>query len=314
MTNFNLTKNNIRLLKLKQTGDDIITFVYTDKDKNLFGLWFPHIIVSENNQVGLRPWLPYANQEFLNISIKVDDVLCTYIPKDIYLDSYMNVIIDNYSDRGYSYDYGFNDYLKSKGASPKIISNSNSSESNYDILTSALEMALKNEKNKKSKGLWLEFGVFSGKTINHIAKMNPSQKIYGFDSFLGLPEDWRGNMTKGYFDREGRMPEVQSNVALIPGWFSDTLPLFCENHVVGNYISFLHVDCDIYSSTVDIFDNLGEQIVEGTVILFDEFYGYDGWQNHECKAWEEFTSKNKIKYEYVSYAGLEGEQLVVQIL
>ena len=45
MTNFNLTKNNIRLLKLKQTGDDIITFVYTDKDKNLFGLWFPHIIV-----------------------------------------------------------------------------------------------------------------------------------------------------------------------------------------------------------------------------------------------------------------------------
>lgn len=306
-------------MKLKDKDDDIIAFVYpghsvNDQDERLFGLSFPHIIVPETTKgrYELKPWLPYAPREALiDIPIKVDDVLCIYSPQNIYLDWFMKNISNKY---GSKIDCGFKDYLESKGVSPKIISNSNPPEPNYDIITSALKLALKNEKKKKRKGLWLEFGVFSGKTINHIAKMNSSQKIYGFDSFIGLPEDWRGNMTKGFFDRKGIMPDVESNVWLIPGWFSDTLPLFCENHLDDNYISFLHVDCDLYSSTVDIFDNLGEQIVEGTVILFDEFYGYDGWQNHECKAWEEFTSKNKIKYEYVSYAGTPGEQVIVEVL
>lgn len=38
-------------------------------------------------------------------------------------------------------------------------------------------------------GLHLEFGVFKGKIINMIAESLPKKKIYGFDSFDGLPED-----------------------------------------------------------------------------------------------------------------------------
>lgn len=33
-------------------------------------------------------------------------------------------------------------------------------------------------------------GVCTGKTVNFIAALNPTQKVYGFDSFEGLPEDW----------------------------------------------------------------------------------------------------------------------------
>lgn len=48
-------------------------------------------------------------------------------------------------------------------------------------------------------GLYLEFGVFQGTTINYIAQQKENETIYGFDSFEGLPEDW-GNIKKGTFD------------------------------------------------------------------------------------------------------------------
>ena len=37
-------------------------------------------------------------------------------------------------------------------------------------------------------GYWFEFGVHSGSTINTLSSF--CEKIYGFDSFEGLPEDW----------------------------------------------------------------------------------------------------------------------------
>jgi hypothetical protein len=47
-------------------------------------------------------------------------------------------------------------------------------------------MKLKHKKNT----LWLEFGVASGRTINYISNFT-NDKVYGFDSFEGLPEKWR---------------------------------------------------------------------------------------------------------------------------
>ncbi len=41
----------------------------------------------------------------------------------------------------------------------------------------------------KVDGLYLEFGVYSGTTINHIADQVP-HSVHGFDSFEGLPEQW----------------------------------------------------------------------------------------------------------------------------
>ena len=39
-------------------------------------------------------------------------------------------------------------------------------------------------------GLFLEFGVYKGTSINFISSLIPDKKIYGFDSFGGLPEEW----------------------------------------------------------------------------------------------------------------------------
>jgi predicted O-methyltransferase YrrM len=138
-------------------------------------------------------------------------------------------------------------------------------------------------KHADPRGLFLEFGVASGRTINHIANAI-SGPAYGFDSFEGLPEVWRSGFEKGAF--AGNLPAVAPNVTLIKGWFDKAIPKFLAT--TASSVAFLHIDCDLYSSTKCIFDLLADRIQVGTVIVFDEFWNYPGWRHHEIKAFEEF--------------------------
>ena len=63
-------------------------------------------------------------------------------------------------------------------------------------------------------------------------------------------------------------------------------------------ISFMHIDSDIYSSAVTILTELNHQIVPGTILVFDDMYGterYQNWQNGEYKAFEEWKAEYKRK-------------------
>ncbi|MDF2995670.1 MAG: macrocin-O-methyltransferase family protein [Xanthobacteraceae bacterium] len=149
-------------------------------------------------------------------------------------------------------------------------------------------------------GLLMEFGVWSGNTINRIADhVGSSRTVHGFDSFEGLPEDWTGSYRKGTFNLHGKLPSVRPNVELHVGWFSDTLPKFME--ISNDTISFLHIDCDLYSSTKTIFDNLGERLVPGSIILFDEYFNYYGWKDHEHRAFEELIQQKSLEFKYTAY-------------
>jgi hypothetical protein len=68
--------------------------------------------------------------------------------------------------------------------------------------------------------------------------------------------------------------------------------------------AFIHIDCDMYISTKCIFDTIGKYIVPGTVIEFDELYGYPGWRENEFKALTEFCEENRMKYEYLCFNDL----------
>jgi hypothetical protein len=70
----------------------------------------------------------------------------------------------------------------------------------------------------KNEGLWLEFGVCSGRTINLISKCT-NTKVYGFDSFYGYTEEF-GPFKKGAYNYNGIPPnfEVPNNVKLIVGF------------------------------------------------------------------------------------------------
>jgi hypothetical protein len=145
-------------------------------------------------------------------------------------------------------------------------------------------------------GLVLEFGVATGRTLNQFAHWLPHKIVYGFDGFDGLPEDWTSRMRKGFFARDS-LPRVRANCELVVGWFNQTLPGFVERHTEP--VALLHVDCDLYSSTVTVLDCLQRQIRPGTVIVFDEYINYPGWQQDEFRAWQEFVQRHKIQYEYI---------------
>jgi len=160
----------------------------------------------------------------------------------------------------------------------------------------------------KLNGMYCEFGVFQGASINYIAS-RVSTVVNGFDSFEGNPEDWRPGFEKGIF-AVNKLPPVRPNVRLYKGWFKDSLPIFKKNH--PEPLAFGHLDADVYVSTKDVFDALGDHIVAGTVLQFDEFLNYPGWQRNEAKAFLEFCQARSAEVEYLGYVA-NGEQVAVRI-
>ncbi len=145
-------------------------------------------------------------------------------------------------------------------------------------------------------GMYLEFGVRGGGSVNHIARMNRRRTIHGFDSFEGLPEAWTGwTMDKGAMGGEG-VPDVESNVRLEIGWFDDTLPAFLERN--DGPVAFVHVDSDIYSSARTVLTCLAPRMRPGTIIVFNEYFNYPNWQRHEYRAFQEYCREHRVTYAY----------------
>jgi hypothetical protein len=161
-------------------------------------------------------------------------------------------------------------------------------------------------------GLALEFGVATGTTLDIIATAAASlpqiQSVTGFDSFGGLPEAWRTGFEAGAFARSD-IPEVDG-ADIVVGLFDETLSSFLDNH--PGPVSFLHLDADLYSSTEVVLRALTTRIVPGTVIVFDEFFNYPGWRDHEKRAWDEFVARNGVTFDYLTYTA-NNEQVALKI-
>ena len=130
-------------------------------------------------------------------------------------------------------------------------------------------------------GIWAEFGVAEGTSARYfLSRLPAATRLLLFDSFEGLPEAWQG-MPKGRFACE---PPVfdDPNVTIVKGLFADTLP-------VDEEFSFVHIDCDLYASCKTVLERIN--VRPGTIILFDELWGFPEWENHEYKALKEWGRK-----------------------
>lgn len=180
------------------------------------------------------------------------------------------------------------------------------------------------------QGLWAEFGVFTGKTLTLAAdwrmqRCGPNAPpVYGFDTFTGLPENWKKSSSAddnvrdlgaGFFSLNGQLPTVPANARLVRGLFSETLPGFladmqknaslamaarhafrlrvhhrrlyddADAHPGGSVkASYLHIDCDLYAGARDTLMYLSPLIQSGTVLVFDELINYPTYAEHEIKA------------------------------
>lgn len=160
-------------------------------------------------------------------------------------------------------------------------------------------------------GTYCEFGVYRGKSVNHIAR-KVSQPVHAFDSFEGLPEDWSVRHSKGLFALDS-IPVFEKNVIVHKGWFEDTLPGFVSEY--REKAAFIHIDSDLYSSAKSVLHWMDDRIIPGTILLFDEYFNYPFWEHHEFKAFREFVESNGVKYEYLCYCSSSyGSNVAIRIL
>jgi O-methyltransferase len=123
---------------------------------------------------------------------------------------------------------------------------------------------------------FFEFGVFEGESIEYWVNLNNNEnsRFYGFDSFEGLPQDWQnfsGIMKKSHFDLKGKIPNIDDErLIFIKGLFQDKLELFLKNYNPINKL-VIHLDCDLYSSTLYVLTQLHNNLKKGTILIFDEF-------------------------------------------
>tara|TARA_Y100000310_G_scaffold163309_1_gene163154 strand:- start:5748 stop:6437 length:690 start_codon:yes stop_codon:yes gene_type:complete len=176
-----------------------------------------------------------------------------------------------------------------------------------------------------TEGLWLEFGVYRGRTITNIAK-NTTNIIYGFDSFEGLPEHWDNDNPKGVYSLSGNIPmgaicgsnddnpgmydasatkTIQPwpmNIRLVKGLFDDSLPKFLLENKAP--VAFVNIDSDLYSSAKTVLTLLEDRFQDGTIITFDEICDYPAYRDHEIKAFAEFLLKTGFDYECIYHQDL----------
>ncbi|SFN58180.1 Predicted O-methyltransferase YrrM [Pseudonocardia ammonioxydans] len=158
-------------------------------------------------------------------------------------------------------------------------------------------------------GMALEFGVYRGETLRAIAAHRGDGRVHGFDTFTGLPENWRPGFPAGAFDDLAELPEVPG-AELVVGLFDDTLDRFLATH--PGPVDFLHVDSDLYSSAVTVLEAVGPRLRPGSIVLFDEFFNFPDWERHEARAWWEYAEKHGVRHRYACYTH-DHEQVAVRI-
>ena len=178
-------------------------------------------------------------------------------------------------------------------------------------------------------GYYLEFGVFNGGSMLEAYGLlrGVVTHLYGFDSFDGLPElspedrdasPLTPSFVEGNFRSLGvdavrrlilagatRLPA--ENLVLTPGYYEQTLPAFDTAQLADKGPCLIaHVDCDLYSSSRDVFAFLDPIVTTGTWLLLDDYWTYRGSPKHgQRRAFEEWMAASKRigATEYTSYNG-----------
>jgi len=159
--------------------------------------------------------------------------------------------------------------------------------------------------NNKVYGDYAEFGVFKGHTFieahNAARRLQlKDMKLWAYDSFEGLPEikneDVGGAFRTGEFSyaRDAFIQRLQKysvdleRVEIVEGFFDETLTPGSSNRKPGQ-ISIAWVDCDLYESTVPVLDFLTDKLAEGSVLIFDDWFCFNGrpdkGEQLACQGW-----------------------------
>ena len=152
---------------------------------------------------------------------------------------------------------------------------------------------------KDKKVLYLEFGVFKGKTTNYWANQltNKNSVLHGFDSFEGLPESWDKINKKGCASAEGNIPKIKDKrVKFFKGWFNEVLPNYSIPNSKNFDVTILILDADLYSSTSFVLRHFRDYIKKGFLLYFDDM----NRPEHEPKAFSELIESTGLDFKLIA--------------
>jgi hypothetical protein len=200
---------------------------------------------------------------------------------------------------------------------------------------SVLDNAIGIQMINQVHGDYLEFGVFKGdrltqayETADFITKRirrggdpylskasthNLEQmRFIGFDSFEGLPkaneidkapgqEEWigEGGFAATLDEVTRLMPRrgIQSGrIKLVKGWFNETLTPETKQNLGIKALAIAYIDCDYYESAVPALEFITDLLVDGSIIIFDDWWIYRGRKDRgEQRAFYEWKEKHNIQ-------------------
>lgn len=152
--------------------------------------------------------------------------------------------------------------------------------------------------NQIPSGNLMEWGVFSGNTLNRLIKgaeaaQKPFTAVYGFDSWIGLPKEaagvwqnpeWPETAFSVCRDFNLATPEEavefvrnrveRKDINLISGFFSDTLTDELGEKLKDS-ASYIHIDTDIYLSSYQCLN----WILKHKIAKPGCFFRFDDWNS-----------------------------------
>jgi O-methyltransferase len=138
-------------------------------------------------------------------------------------------------------------------------------------------------------------------------------RFLAFDSFEGLPEPDQQEIPEewvkgGYacseenFKRNLASDGVNlGDVITVPGYYDKTLNNDTKKKLGLRHASIVHIDCDLYESTIVALNFVTDLLVQGSVIVFDDWFYNQGRKDRgEQKACNEWRQNNP-QFELVEY-------------
>ena len=148
--------------------------------------------------------------------------------------------------------------------------------------------------SNKIQGNYCEFGVYTGKQFvecyNTFKNSDICKNFYAFDSFQGLPElskidehykqfsSGALSASKNEFIENLKKHKINlSKIRINEGWFEDSLTDDLKSKIKDNGgINLALIDADLYVSTVPVLNFITDLLVDGGIIIFDDWFLFKG--------------------------------------
>lgn len=135
-------------------------------------------------------------------------------------------------------------------------------------------------------------GLYSAEYKAEVNRIWNNMRFFAFDSFQGLPslndldnESKIFSKGKFSFSLEDFKINLENNsvdmnkVEIVPGWFEETCCQETIDRRDMKHASIVYVDCDLYESAKTVLNFIEPLMVDGTVLIFDDWYCFRGNPN-----------------------------------